>query len=187
MTEPSKSSIRLTYITQRLELPNGARAAAAESVYHAFFKALPMKAGEGVIAGYWPIQAEVDDMPILKRLMARRHVCALPCTGRAGTELVFRVWDPKLPMVRGAYDIPEPDGPEILPDVIIIPMAAFDGARNRLGYGGGFYDRTLAALKAKKKVIAVGLAYQSQFYPSLPVEENDVKMDIVITDKKVYK
>lgn len=189
MTSSTKETIRMMYLKQRLELPSGTRAQAAEHIYHYFLRYVPLKSGTAspVVAGYWPIQAEVDDMPIMKELMAKGHVAALPCTGRDGTPLVFRVWDPKLPMLPGRYDIPEPDGPEILPDVVIIPMAAFDEERHRLGYGGGFYDRTLAALKAKKKVLTVGLAYQSQLHPGLPAEENDVKLDVIITDKKVYK
>lgn len=185
-TTTSKAALREDLLQQRMKIPPAARLAAAEAVCENFLANVPLPA-ESVIAGYWPIRNEIDDRILLRRLLQMGFTCALPCVDTPGSPLVFRQWSETARMVGGNYSIPEPrEEAVVTPTIVLVPMAAFDSHRSRLGYGSGYYDRTLGALKGRQKVVAVGLAYDTQLYPLLPQEENDVSMDMIITDKKVY-
>ena len=141
-----------------------------------------------VVAGYWPVRAELDDLPILRELLDRKHLCALPHVTAAGMPLIFRAWNLSVPLLAGKYDIMEPAVDKILvPDIILVPLAAFDANGRRLGYGAGFYDLTLARLKAARTVLAVGLGFEAQRCDALPEEEGDVGMDMIVTERNIYK
>jgi 5-formyltetrahydrofolate cyclo-ligase len=175
------------FLDQRMQLSPGIRKTAADLAYENFFKNVPLRAG-AIVAGYWPIRGELDDLPILKELLRRHHLCALPHVGEGGAPLTFRAWAETTPMTSGKYNIMEPAADRVLvPDVILVPMAAFDRTGHRLGYGAGFYDRTLARLRAGKQVMAVGLAYEAQACGGFPAEEGDARMDMIVTDKNFYK
>ena len=163
------------------------RLAAAQQVFEAFFRHIPIPAG-AVIAGYWPIRGEIDDMPILRELAQKGYACTLPYVVGEGMPLVFRAWDETTQMIPGRYGIPEPATDKaLLPDIILVPMAAFDTKKHRLGYGAGFYDRTISYLNGIKPVLAVGLAFEEQKYDTLPAGDRDVKMDIIMTDRNIYQ
>lgn len=142
---------------------------------------------DAVVAGYYPLKGEMDVRPLLSALYKKGHVCALPCLVDQKSPLVFRMWHDSMPLLKGAYDIPEPDPAHaaiVLPDIVIVPLVAFDKTGNRLGYGAGFYDRTLQALR---EPTAVGAGFEIQRCDSIPAEPHDIRMDIIVTEKNVYK
>ena len=135
-----------------------------------------------VLAGYRPFRTEIDPLPVMTEWAAHSPVC-LPVVEAPDRPLAFRRWHPDAAMTAGAYGIGIPaDGPAMVPDVVIVPVLAFDGAGRRLGYGGGFYDRTLQALRAAGKVLAIGFAYGAQHDPALPHDANDQRLDAVATE-----
>ncbi len=162
---------------------DGGRAAAAIVQVMAASGLLPE--GGGVVAGYWPVGTELDCRPLLHRLGAVGWDCALPVVVDAGGALRFRRWRPGDPLPVGAYGMPEPSAlaPEVRPGLVLVPMLAFDRAGHRLGQGGGHYDRTLAQLRTRASVLAVGLAFAAQEEPALPVEPHDQPLDWIVTEK----
>jgi 5-formyltetrahydrofolate cyclo-ligase len=136
------------------------------------------------VAGYWPIGEEADVRPLMTALDERGHRVALPRVMRRGAPLRFLRWRPDDPLTPGFGAIPEPaaDGEAIEPAVLLLPLLAFDGSGRRLGYGGGFYDRTLAALRARTKIEAIGIAYTDQEVDSLPPADHDERLDWVVTE-----
>lgn len=136
---------------------------------------------QGVIAAYWPIRDEADPRPALA---GHRGIRTLPVVIARDRPLVFREWRDDRPLVRGAFGIAHPadDMPELRPDVVIVPLAGFDSRGNRLGYGGGFYDRSLQALRATGPVLAIGLAYACQQLEAIPAEDFDQPLDLIATD-----
>ena len=183
---PSKADLRLMFLEQRIQLSPEVRKNSAAAAFDLFFKHVFIPA-EAIVAGYWPIRAELDDLPILRELLRRNHICALPHVARNGKPLIFRPWDLSAPIKTGKFNITEPASNSVInPDIILVPIAVFDTKGHSLGYGRGFYDITLAQAKKTKPVLTVGLAYESQAYNALPAEKGDIKMDIIITDKKVH-
>jgi len=183
---PPKSVLRQMFLEQRMQISPGVRKNSADQACDLFFRHVPAPDG-AIVAGYWPIRAELDDLPILKELLRRHHLCALPHVAGGGMPLAFRAWTETTPMSAGKYSIMEPAVDRVLvPDIILVPMAAFDKTGHRLGYGAGFYDRTIARLRASRRVLAVGLAYEAQACAGFPVEEGDVRMDMIVTDRNVY-
>jgi 5-formyltetrahydrofolate cyclo-ligase len=136
-----------------------------------------------VVAGYAPIGDEIDPMPLME-LLAGSHPCALPSVEEERA-LTFRLWSPLVALLPGRYGIPSPslDSPAILPDILLVPMLAFDRRGHRLGYGGGHYDATLALLRGRKPIQAVGLAYAAQEIERVPDEGWDQVLDAVATEK----
>lgn len=131
------------------------------------------------LAGYWPIRGEADPRPVLRHWDGP---VALPVVEAAGRPLRFRLWQG--PLCSGAYAIPEPppEAPEIWPDVVIVPLVGFDRRGGRLGYGGGFYDRTLAQLRPQA---AIGFAFSNQELDRIPQEPTDVALSLIVTDKEI--
>ncbi|MCR8726752.1 5-formyltetrahydrofolate cyclo-ligase [Frigidibacter sp. ROC022] len=136
-----------------------------------------------VVAGYLPIRTEIDPLPAMTQLAAEGDV-AVPVMTGAGRPLEFRRWTPGCALVDGGMGtlIPE-SGETLVPDALIVPVVAFDALGHRLGYGGGFYDRTLTELRARQSVFAVGFAYAAQEMAALPVETTDARLDAVVTEE----
>ncbi len=132
-----------------------------------------------VVAGFWPIQDEIDIRPLLAALHGRGHPLALPVTGRRGEALVFRAWTPGEPLLPGRFGTSHPAGAVVTPDVLLIPLLAFDAEGHRLGYGGGFYDRTLALLPGS---LRIGCAFASQELDSVPQGPYDQTLHAVVTE-----
>jgi 5-formyltetrahydrofolate cyclo-ligase len=149
--------------------------------------ALPPAAG-AVVAGTWPVGSELDARPLLAALAARGWRCALPVVADEAGPLRFRAWLPGEPLRAGGYGIlePEPAAPAVVPDVVLVPLLAFDRAGRRLGQGGGWYDRTLAALRAERPVLAIGLAFAAQERAELPTGGHDQPLDWIVTEKAAY-
>jgi 5-formyltetrahydrofolate cyclo-ligase len=137
------------------------------------------------IGVYWPIRGEPDLRPWMESVRKRGGTCALPVVVAPRTPVEFRPWHPGIPLARGVWDIPVPaEGAAVVPDIVIAPLVGFDAGCYRLGYGGGYYDRTLAALRAGAgRVRAVGFAWAAQEMAALPVEAFDARLDAVVTEK----
>ncbi|MEN6542821.1 5-formyltetrahydrofolate cyclo-ligase [Parvibaculum sp.] len=151
-----------------------------------FFERIPLASG-AVIAGYAPISSEADPMAILREAEARGFPCVLPAVEARAQPLVFRRWRHGDPLVDGPHGTraPASDAPMLTPQVLIVPLLAFDRAGRRLGYGGGYYDRTLAFLRARgeKSILAVGLAFSGQEADELPEESDDQRLDWIVTER----
>lgn len=148
-----------------------------------------LRPGLLTIAGYHAKGDEVDVLPALSALVAAGHSTALPVvTGRAWP-LVFRLWRPGHPLVPGAFRIMEPmgDAPLIQPDIVLVPLLAYDQAGYRLGYGGGFYDRTLEVLRAEAPTVAVGIGYAGQGVDKLPIDAYDQRLDWIVTEQGAWR
>jgi 5-formyltetrahydrofolate cyclo-ligase len=163
-----------------------ARAAFAK---HLAFEGLAfvMRRHPEVVSAYFPLAGEPSTLPLLESLAAAGVKTALPVTGKLGTPLVFRHWRPGEPTVKGkmAIEEPLPAAQEAAPDLLFVPLAAFDRSGHRLGYGAGFYDRTLACLRAQKPICAVGVAYASQELAEIPNESHDETLDYVLTEREL--
>jgi 5-formyltetrahydrofolate cyclo-ligase len=139
---------------------------------------------DAVVSAFWPLGDEIDLRPLMAMLDARGHRVALPVTPRRGLPLTFRHWRPDDPMERERFGTMRPTGPELVPDVLLIPLLAFDAAGRRLGYGGGFYDRTLAALPGRFRL---GCAYAAQQVDEVPAGPYDMRLDAVATEGGVMR
>ncbi|MDF1872421.1 5-formyltetrahydrofolate cyclo-ligase [Vannielia sp.] len=136
------------------------------------------------LAGYMSMRDEIDPTPALEEAAAHGPV-GLPCIAEKAAPLVFRLWEPGDELVPGPFKTMEPRGNEMRPEILIVPLVAFTRQGSRLGYGGGFYDRTLAALRAQGPVLAVGFAYGAQEAESLPLEPTDQPLDMIVTEREV--
>lgn len=143
----------------------------------------------GIVATFLPIQSEIDTAPLSHALEDAGFQLALPCIKRAAHPLEFRRYSRDDNLRGGPYNTKEPlKAVEIVdPDIILLPMLAFSSSGYRLGYGGGFYDRTLQYLRAKKQIFACGLAYAGQEVPLVPTDEYDQKLDGVLTEREFRK
>ncbi len=139
---------------------------------------LPLPPGAAV-AGTWPLAGEIDLRPLWHALHARGHTVLLPQTPPRGQPLIFRRWTPETAMIEEPFGTLRPDGPAATPDVILVPFLAFDAAGHRLGYGGGYYDRTLAGLPG---IPAIGAGYAALQVDSLPVGPHDRALDAIFTE-----
>ncbi len=142
-----------------------------------------------VVSAFFPYKSEIDTRPLLGKLAGEGWTTCLPIVIALGEPLIFRRWMPGQPTVPGTWDIPQPtdDAELVEPDVLLVPMMAFDRAGYRLGYGGGFYDRTLDELRAKKTIVAIGVAYAAQEVDSVAHDSHDEILDYVLTEKGFHK
>lgn len=185
----SKKALRVTSLARRRSLPVPARAKAAGEAVTVFLDAVRPPAGEPV-AGYWPMRGELDPRPLMANLAASGHPLLLPVITGDGQPLTFRAWREGDLLTAGPFGTREPpaDAPEGLPGLVIVPVLAFDDAGYRLGYGGGFYDRTLAELRRRRPgVIAAGFAYESQRSANLPRDDWDQQLDWIVTERAARK
>lgn len=187
MTADAEAKTRLRAEARRRRAAAFAAGAesAAEAVARRFLESVPRPAGV-VIAGYWPVRDEVDPRPLLTALAGFGHPVGLPAVVARGGVLAFRRWPFAAPVASppaGAYGIPAPpaDAPAVVPELLLVPLLAFDRRGRRLGYGGGYYDRTLAALR-RGPVLAVGLAFAAQEVAAVPVASGDEPLDWIVTE-----
>ena len=140
-----------------------------------------------IIGGYYPVNSEVDDLEILKRFEKNKFNISLPVI-KKNFQMDFYKWSFLDPLRINKYGIPEPEKKNrIYPDILLIPLVAFDKNLNRLGYGGGYYDRLLVKLSKKKKIIKIGLALSVQKIDKVPINVYDKKLDYIVTDKYIIK
>ncbi len=137
------------------------------------------------IGGYFPVNNEIDDLDILKKFEKRKYRICLPIV-KKNFDMDFYNFSFKDPLIINKYGIPEPKKTNIIyPDIILIPMVGFDKNLNRLGYGGGYYDRLIEKLTKKKKILKIGLAFSCQQINNLSVSKYDKKMDYIVTEKYI--
>lgn len=175
---------RARLLAERAGLPVAVRQGAAAAIAGHLDTLLATRfetVEELTISAWWPIKAELNLRHWLEALMVRGARVALPVVVTPGAPLAFRVWTPECKMVQGFWKIPVPaDGPEVVPDITLVPVVGWDGAGYRLGYGGGYFDRTLAALAPRPLVIGIGLdaARVATIFP----QPHDIAMDAIVTE-----
>lgn len=182
--DADKSALRTAAIERRAALSVEQRAAAAIALAA---RGLPIDIEPGaIVSGYWPIRAELDPLPLMRLLEAQGAQLALPVIMGRDQPLVFRAWNADAQLLRGQFGImePSPQSPAVLPDVVLVPLAAFDRLGHRIGYGAGHYDRTFEQLRAAKSITAIGIAYDVQEIDAVPAEPHDVQLDYVLTEAR---
>jgi len=145
------------------------------------------KITKGIIGGYYPVNFEIDDLMLLKKLEKKKFDISLPVIKKK-FQMNFYKWSFTDLLKINKYGIPEPETKNIVyPDVLLIPLVAFDKNLNRLGYGGGYYDRLIKKLSKKKKIIKIGLALSFQKIDKVPTNVHDQKLDYIVTNKYIIK
>jgi 5-formyltetrahydrofolate cyclo-ligase len=161
------------------------RQAAAEAIAAREF---PLVIAPGaIVSGFMPLKSEINPLPLMQKLAGEGAQLALPAIAGRGKPLIMRAWEPGAPLERGQWGIREPkaDAAEVEPDILLVPLLAFDRAGHRIGYGAGYYDLTIARLRARKAVIAVGVAFAIQEVPAIPATPRDARLDLVLTEREM--
>ena len=182
----SKSDLRAAALAARDALTLEQRGAAAQAVAE---RGLPIEITRGVIvSGYSPIRSEIDPAPLMRALAVQGAQLALPAVMARGQSLAFRAWSPDDRMVMGPLGIlePSPAAAELMPDIMLVPLAAFDRLGHRIGYGAGHYDYTFAHLRKTKAVRGIGLAFAIQQIKAVPALAHDVALDYVLTETRTF-
>ena len=137
------------------------------------------------IGGYFPVNCEVDDLEILKEFKKKNYQISLPVI-KKNFDMDFYKWSYREPLKINKYGIPEPESKFLVyPDIILVPIVAFDNNLNRLGYGAGYYDRLISKLSKKKKLLKIGLAFSVQRVDNIPTNKYDKKLDYIVTEKYI--
>ena len=186
-TSPSKGDLRKSALDARDAMDAAVRVAAGEKLAA---RGLPFEIAAGtVVSGYSPIRSELDPAPLMRKLAEQGARLALPAVMARGKSLVFRAWSPGDRLTLGPLGIlePSPAKAELIPDIMLVPCAAFDRLGHRIGYGAGHYDFTLAHLRKAKPITTVGLAFAAQEIKAVPALAHDVALDYVLTEKKAFR
>jgi 5-formyltetrahydrofolate cyclo-ligase len=184
-TEKAKATLRGEATVRRDALPADLRQAAAEAIAA---RAFPLAVGpQTIVSGFMPMKSEINPLPLMRKLAEAGAALALPVVAGRGEPLTMRAWQWGEPLGSGVWGIrePKPEAPQIDPDILLVPLLVFDRKGFRLGYGGGYYDRTIAGLRARKNVTAVGIAFAAQEVASVPVTPRDARLDLVLTERDV--
>jgi 5-formyltetrahydrofolate cyclo-ligase len=184
-----KASLRTEALERRAGIPASYGRQAAEAVAARLADELPIPP-DAIVAGYWPLAGELDPRPAMEHLRARGHALALPRLDGRRQPLLFLAWDEGDVLVQGAFELlePHPERPPRLPDVVLAPLLAFDRRGGRLGYGMGYYDRTLEHLRSQgRRPLAIGVAFAAQEVDEVPTGPADVPLDGVITERALHR
>jgi 5-formyltetrahydrofolate cyclo-ligase len=155
-----------------------------EKVLNLFKKAKVIKKN---IGGYYPTNFEIDDLDILRELEKRKFIISLPKI-KKNFDMDFYKWSFNEPLKINRYGIPESESNVLIyPDILLVPLVAFDKKLNRLGYGGGYYDRLIEKLSKKKNILKIGLALSTQEIDNVPINKYDQKLDYIVTNKYIIK
>lgn len=142
--------------------------------------------GAVILGIYWPVRAEFDPRPLAKRLIARGGSVALPAMTGSEEPLEYRPWRPGIPLAEGIHGIPTPEpGHVVRPDAVLAPLVGFDAQNYRLGYGGGYFDRTLATLQPRP--LAIGVGFEMARITSVLPQPHDIAMDVIVTEAGLYR
>src|SRR5664279_5831934 len=182
----SKADLRAAALAKRDALSEAKRAAAAKALAK---RGLPIEiAPHTIVSGYSPIRSEIDPVPLMRALAAKGVRLALPAVMARGKTLAFRVWSPDDRLMMGPLGIlePSPAAAELVPDIMLVPLAAFDRQGHRIGYGAGHYDFTLEHLRKTKAIIAIGTAFAVQEIETVPALPHDVALDYVLTETDAF-
>jgi 5-formyltetrahydrofolate cyclo-ligase len=183
-----KQAMRREAEARRAQAAAAADEKAAERLTENILRAVTTWPG-ATVSAYWPMRDELDPLPVLKALAKKGHPTCLPVVIGNNQPLVFRSWKSGQPLMPGSFGTsePPPEAPAAEPDLLLVPLLAFDRKGYRLGYGGGFYDRTLVALRARKAITAVGVAFAGQEVPEVPHDELDQRVDLIVTEAGVIQ
>jgi 5-formyltetrahydrofolate cyclo-ligase len=184
LPEQRKAVLRRAALAQRDALPAAERMAAAFAIAE---RALPVEVTPAtVVSGFSPLKSEISPLPLLRRLADAGASLALPVVIGRGQPLVMRAWSFGAPLVSGVWGIREPpaEAPEVFPDIVIVPLLAFDRRGHRIGYGAGYYDMTITRLRAIKPVTAIGVAFATQEIAAVPATPRDARLDLVLTERE---
>jgi 5-formyltetrahydrofolate cyclo-ligase len=179
-----KAELRRAGQARRDALPAEMRKAAAEAIAA---RAFPLTIVPSVIvSGFMPLKSEVNPLPLMRKLADAGARLALPAVAGRGKPLIMRSWQWGEPLVPGVWGIrePAPDAPEVQPDFLLVPLLAFDRSGHRIGYGAGYYDLTIARLRANKPIIALGIAFAAQEIETVPRTARDAQLDLVLTENE---
>ncbi len=166
-------------------MSDAVRAAASAAIEAALAERLAPGATP-ILAGYWPIRGEFDPLPYLRRTLEAGGQVALPVVVGPNAALEFRLWSPDAPMAAGGGDIQHPgEGAVVTPTALLIPLVGFDAAGHRLGYGGGYYDRTLAAMTPRP--LAIGVGFELGRLADITPAAHDCPMDVIVTEAGVFE
>ncbi|HEU5273400.1 MAG TPA: 5-formyltetrahydrofolate cyclo-ligase [Xanthobacteraceae bacterium] len=179
-----KAELRREAIARRDALPAAERAAAAAAIAA---RPLPVALSPGaIVSGFSPLKSEINPVPLMRAFAAAGARLALPVVAGKGRPLTMRSWNFGEPLDSGVWGIrePKPEAPEVFPDILIVPLLAFDRAGHRIGYGAGYYDMTIARLRGMKPVIALGIAYAAQEIAAVPATPRDSPLDLVLTERE---
>lgn len=184
--EDTKAGLRRAAIAQRAALGASDRKAAATAAAAHFLNGIELTLDQ-MVAAYWPIRDEIDCRPVLAHLMDNFQPVCLPAVVGDEVPLVFRRWEVGAALYEAGFGTlgPPEEAATVVPDVIIIPLLGFDKNGNRLGYGKGHYDRTIAAMT--KKPILIGYAFAAQNLPDIPAEQHDVPLNYLVTENGVRR
>ncbi|HMA69889.1 MAG TPA: 5-formyltetrahydrofolate cyclo-ligase [Xanthobacteraceae bacterium] len=182
--QQQKAVLRRVALERRDALPPVERMAAAHAIAQ---RGLPLDVTPGVIvSGFSPLKSEISPLPLLRRIADAGAHLALPVVVARGQPLIMRAWSFGAPLVAGVWGIREPlaDAPEVFPDVLIVPLLAFDRSGHRIGYGAGYYDMTISRLRAVKPITAIGIAFAVQEIAAVPATLRDARLDLVLTERE---
>ena len=182
-----KNSLRITLLARRQRVDPVDAIAAGQVVADYVSQVVP--AGT-VVAGYSVVRGEMEILFAMKKLATQGCQLCLPVIEDADKPLFFRKWAPGVALIEGRYGItiPDIDQPIVRPDIVLVPLVAFDRGGNRLGYGAGYYDRTIEKLRSSNpQLVAIGVGYSFQQVEMMAVEPHDQKLDMVITEKGIMK
>ena len=183
----AKTELRSEAAARRDTLSAETRKAAAEAIAS---RAFPLAITPGaIVSGFMPLKSEINPLPLMKRLAEAGATLALPKIAGRGKPLIMRAWQWGAPLDAGQWGIREPqaDALEVDPDIVLVPLLAFDRTGQRIGYGAGYYDMTIAGLRARKAVTAVGIAFAAQEVSAVPATEHDARLDLVLTEREVIE
>ncbi|MGE0423846.1 MAG: 5-formyltetrahydrofolate cyclo-ligase [Reyranellaceae bacterium] len=185
-----KRDLRIDMIAKRAALGEAVRADAREALVRIWRRERPVPAREGTgtvpaISAFWPMGDEIDIRPLLQALHEDGHTLCLPRTPRRGEPLSFHEWQPGDALESGPVGTSQPpaSAPLIEPDALIVPLLAVDPAGFRLGYGGGYYDRTLTRLRRRRAITAIGVGFEVQRIERVPTGPNDARLDFLLTER----
>jgi len=180
-----KSIIRKDALMRRDAIPAAERAQAAEAIAA---RAFPLAVDRGaIVSGFMPLKTEISPLPLMRKLSGAGALLALPAIAGRGNPLIMRAFAFGDELASGQWGIrePKPEAGEVAPDIMLVPLLAFDRIGHRIGYGAGYYDMTIAKLRAAKPVIAVGIAFAAQEVEQVPVTQRDARLDLVLTERDV--
>jgi 5-formyltetrahydrofolate cyclo-ligase len=185
LIDEEKAIARRDALTRRNALPADLRAQAAETIAARPFP-LPLAPGT-IVSGFMPLKSEINPLPLMRKLAEAGARLALPVVDRRGTPLIMRAFafGDALNSAQWGIREPKPDAPEVAPDIMLVPLLAFDRNGKRIGYGAGYYDMTIAKFRAMKSVATVGIAYAAQEIADVPVTERDARLDLVLTEREI--
>ncbi len=179
-----KAELRTEALARRDELPPDQRAQAAMTIAARGFPLAPRPGL--IVSGFMPIRSEINPLPLMRRYAEAGAQLALPAIDGRGQPLRLRAWSIGDRLITGQWNIREcvPEAPEVVPDLMLVPLAVFDRRGHRIGYGAGYYDMTIAKARAQKPVLAVGIAFAAQEAPEVPNLPHDEPLDLVLTEKE---